>query len=68
MKHGIRNAVDMLQIPPLSCTTEVEMKKKEEEGKKQRATDIVVKTADPLEYSTLTKMVVEGILRTIAPD
>ena len=45
-----------LQIPHPSCTAEVELKKKkEEERKKESASDIIVKTADPLEYWTLTK-------------
>ncbi|KAI4088940.1 MAG: hypothetical protein L6R37_008121 [Teloschistes peruensis] len=47
------------QIPPPSCTAKVELKKnktkKKEERKKESASDIVVKTADPLEYWTLTK-------------
>lgn len=47
------------QIPPPSCTAEVEPEKnqtnKKEERKKESASDIVVKTADPLEYWTWTK-------------
>ncbi|KAI4089037.1 MAG: hypothetical protein L6R37_008105 [Teloschistes peruensis] len=45
------------QIPPPSCTAEVELKKKKKkkERKKESASDIIVKTADPLEYWTLTK-------------
>ncbi|KAI4224380.1 MAG: hypothetical protein L6R40_008447 [Gallowayella cf. fulva] len=48
------------QIPPPSCTAEVELKKKKkkkkkEERKKESTSDIIVKTADPLEYWTLTK-------------
>ncbi|KAL9104366.1 MAG: hypothetical protein Q9163_000666 [Psora crenata] len=41
------------QIPPPRCTAEVELKKKER--KKKSASDLIVKTADPLEYWTLTK-------------
>ena len=49
-----------LQIPPPSCTAEVELKKikkkeEEEERKKRSSSGIIVKTADPLEYWTLTK-------------
>ncbi|KAI4087886.1 MAG: hypothetical protein L6R37_008270 [Teloschistes peruensis] len=42
------------QIPPPSCTAEVELKKKKER-KDKSASDIIVKTFDPLEYWTLTK-------------
>ncbi|KAI4165159.1 MAG: hypothetical protein LQ342_001027 [Letrouitia transgressa] len=38
-----------------SCTAEVEPKKKKEERKKESTSDIIVKTADPLEYWTLAK-------------
>jgi len=40
-------------ISPPSCTAEVGQKK--EKGKKERASDIIKNTADPLEYWTLTK-------------
>ncbi|KAL9123704.1 MAG: hypothetical protein Q9217_006892, partial [Psora testacea] len=45
-----------LQIRPPSCTAEVELLKKKEKVKKKKesASDIIVKTADPLEYWTLT--------------
>ena len=47
-----------LQVPPRSCTAEVELKKihkEEEEKKKQSASDTIVQTTDPLECWTLTK-------------
>ncbi|KAI4221326.1 MAG: hypothetical protein L6R40_008640 [Gallowayella cf. fulva] len=50
------------QIPPPSCNAEVELKKekktkkkKKEERMKESASDIIVKTTDPLQYWTLTK-------------
>ena len=46
---------ERLQVPPPSCTAEVELKKIHKEEEEQSASDTIVQTTDPLEYWTLTK-------------